>query len=114
MLDLEDAMTGKTDDADFAADRLDAALERLAALTGTLRSAPDAETSSPAPANSAAAEEIANRLDRLIDTLRAEASDQRIEPITPAAFTARACDDGRDRVGGDLAESAHVGRSADK
>jgi hypothetical protein len=65
-------MTGETDDADAAADRLEVALERLAALTGTLRSASDAtEDSPPAPANSAAAEEIASRLDGLIDRLRA-------------------------------------------
>jgi hypothetical protein len=63
-------MTGETDDADAAADRLEAALERLAALTGTLRSASDAEESPPAPANSAATEEIASRLDGLIDRLR--------------------------------------------
>jgi hypothetical protein len=62
-------MTGETDDADAAAERLEAALERLATLTGTLRSASDAEE--PAPANSAAAEEIASRLDGLIDRLRA-------------------------------------------
>jgi hypothetical protein len=64
-------MTGETDDADAAADRLEAALERLAALTGTLRSASDEEASRPAPANSASVEEIASRLDGLIDRLRA-------------------------------------------
>jgi hypothetical protein len=64
-------MVGETDDADEAADRLEAALERLAALTGTLRSVPDAEDSPPGRANSAAAEEIAGRLEGLIDRLRA-------------------------------------------
>jgi hypothetical protein len=63
-------MVGETDDADAAADRLEAALERLAALTGTLRSAPEAEDPGPVQANSAAVEEIAGRLDDLIDKLR--------------------------------------------
>ncbi|HEY1935687.1 MAG TPA: hypothetical protein VGG99_27070 [Acetobacteraceae bacterium] len=65
-------MAGETDDADAAADRLEAALERLAALAGTPRSAsvvdnPPADST----ANFAAAEEIAARLDGLIDRLRA-------------------------------------------
>lgn len=60
----------ETDDADAAADRLEAALERLAALTGTIRPAADAEASRPEQANSAAVEEIAARLDSLIDRLR--------------------------------------------
>ncbi len=63
-------MAGETDDADAAADRLEAALERLASLTGTLRSAHDADDSLPAQANSAAVDEIAGRLDDLIDKLR--------------------------------------------
>jgi len=62
-------MVGDTDDADAAADRLEAALERLAALTGTLRPAPEADDSLPVQANSAAVEEIAGRLDDLIARL---------------------------------------------
>ena len=63
-------MVGEADDADAAAGRLEAALERLAALTGTLHSASDAEQLLPERANSAAVEEIASRLDGLIDRLR--------------------------------------------
>lgn len=69
-------MSGETDDADGAADRLEAALERLAALTGTLRSASGGEGPLPEAAHaeqaqSAAVDEIAARLDGLIDKLRA-------------------------------------------
>ena len=62
-------MEGETDDADAAADRLEAALERLAALTGTLRAAQEADDSLPLQANSTAVEEIAGRLDDLIAKL---------------------------------------------
>jgi hypothetical protein len=65
-------MAGETDDADAAADRLEAALERLVVLAGTPRSAPMAENPpADSTANLAAAEEIAARLDGLIDRLRA-------------------------------------------
>jgi hypothetical protein len=63
-------MAGETDDADAAADRLEAALERLAVLAGTARSAAVVENPPDPPANSAATEEIAARLDGLIDRLR--------------------------------------------
>lgn len=64
-------MAGETDDAEAAADRLEAALERLAVLAGTARSESVADDSPAEPtANFAAAEEIAARLDGLIDRLR--------------------------------------------
>ena len=60
-------MAGDTDDAESAAERLEAALERLAALAGTPRSmgqpSPDSGPTPPV-------EEIAERLDGLIDRLR--------------------------------------------
>lgn len=60
-------MADDTDDPKAAADRLDAALERIAALVGKLRpghaAEPDEASMSP--------EEIAARLDLLINRLRA-------------------------------------------
>jgi hypothetical protein len=61
----ESDMAQEPEDADMAADRLEAALERIAALTA-VRTVP-----SPAPDTELSIPEIAERLDSLIGRLRA-------------------------------------------
>lgn len=67
-------MADETDDTEAAAARLEAALERIAALAGAPRPAPEAATTpAEAPGSDGPpprAEEIAARLDALIDRLR--------------------------------------------
>jgi hypothetical protein len=64
-------MAGETDDPEDAVARLEAALERIASLAGTRPAAPPAEG---APDPPAPVDEIAARLDGLIDRLRAALS----------------------------------------
>ena len=63
-------MNGETDDAEAAAARLEAALERLAALADAPRPAPAVAASAPETNEHVAVEEIATRIEGLIDRLR--------------------------------------------
>lgn len=65
-------MASETDDAAEAAARLEAALERIAALAGPRRQPPPRAADAGEAADSAVpVDEIAARLDALIDRLRA-------------------------------------------
>jgi hypothetical protein len=69
-------MAGETDDPEEAAARLEAALERIAQLAGSRPAAPPPADSEPGAASADSeqvppVEEIAARLDALIDRLRA-------------------------------------------
>jgi hypothetical protein len=59
-------MTDETEDPDMAASRLESALERIAQLTGSLHALPAERRTESAQAMN----EIAVRLDQLIDRLR--------------------------------------------
>jgi hypothetical protein len=64
-------MASDTEDPDTAADRLEAALERIAQVAhGAARDAADEAPEIPEQAVSAHTEEMAARLDALIDRLR--------------------------------------------
>ena len=60
-------MADEPEDPDAAADRLEAALERIARLAAT----PPAQTNTPIPDSELSVSEIAERLDSLISRLRA-------------------------------------------
>jgi outer membrane protein TolC len=62
-------MDEQLDDPDEAVTRLEAALERIARLAGR-PPLPDADPADTAPVPSVPVEEIASRLDQLIDRLR--------------------------------------------
>lgn len=63
-------MAGESDDPDDAAARLEAALERIARLAGSPAARPATEHSPGTAAPDAPADEIAARIDNLIDRLR--------------------------------------------
>ena len=63
-------MAGETDDADSAADRLEAALERLATLAGASRATATGDHTREETGSFAPVDEITARLDGLIDRLR--------------------------------------------
>jgi len=62
-------MASDTDDAEAAADRLEAALQRIA--EAALREHEPLPALAPGPAHAIDSEELAARLDELIDRLRA-------------------------------------------
>lgn len=64
-------MSGESDDPDDAAARLEAALERIARLAGSHPPQPAPEGAADSADVSAPVEEIAARIDGLIDRLRA-------------------------------------------
>lgn len=68
-------MDEQTDDPDDAVQRLEAALERIAQLAGQPAPSPEASAEA-ADAPLVPAEEIASRLDHLIDRLRAALGDK--------------------------------------
>jgi hypothetical protein len=67
-------MPGETNDAEAEADRLEAALERLAALARAPRSAVASHDAPETGDSSAPIDEITARLDGLIDRLRSALS----------------------------------------
>lgn len=64
-------MAGDSDDPEDAAARLEAALERIARLAGSLPAQPTPDSAADSADVSAPVDEIAARLDDLIDRLRA-------------------------------------------
>jgi hypothetical protein len=72
IMDRVKAMSDETDDPELAAERLEAALERIARLAARPKPVVSASiTPEPVDESALSAEEIAERLDTLIDRLRA-------------------------------------------